>query len=76
MGNLQGSHENSLEEQEMFEMQVDESYNPSGLLSDQQAKIDYLRQMHKREAQEYRKRYLISSAKKEDSALVDQQAHK
>ena len=43
MGNLQGSHEISLEEQEMFEMQVDESYNPSGLLSDQQAKIDYLR---------------------------------
>ena len=32
--------------------------------------------MHKREAQEYRKRYLISSAKKEDCALADQQDSK
>ena len=28
MGNMQGSHEISVEEQEMFEMQVEEDYNP------------------------------------------------
>lgn len=31
MGNLAGSHEISIEEQEQFEMQVEEDYNPSGL---------------------------------------------
>ena len=30
MGNLQGSHELSIEEQEQFEMQVQEDYNPVG----------------------------------------------
>jgi len=32
MGNEQVSHEISLEEQELFEMQVDDEYNPKGIL--------------------------------------------
>lgn len=41
MGNLQGSHEISLEEQELFEMQVDEDYNPRCAAEEQKAKSDY-----------------------------------
>lgn len=42
MGNLHGSQEISLEEQELFEMQVDEDYNPRGLIDQPQARIEYI----------------------------------
>ena len=42
MGNLSGSHEISLEEQEEFEMQVEEDYNPTDNMSAKEAKLQYL----------------------------------
>ena len=58
MGNMQGSHEISVEEQEMFEMQVDEDYNPKKPQSYEQAKLEFLARQQKRDAEEYRKKYL------------------
>lgn len=62
MGNLQGSHEISVEEQEQFEMQVEEDYNPSGIQSEKEAKIEYLQRQRKREAEEFRLKYLGAKA--------------
>ena len=47
----------------MFEMQVDEEYNPKSQQSYEQAKLDYLMRRQKREAEEYRKKYLVNSSK-------------
>ena len=58
MGNLQGSHEISIEEQEQFEMQVEEDYNPSGIQTEKEAKLEYLQRQRKREAEEFRQKYL------------------
>ena len=62
MGNMQGSHEISVEEQEMFEMQVDEDYNPKKPQSYEQTKLEFLARQQKREAEEYRKKYLAVDA--------------
>ena len=68
MGNMQGSHEISVEEQEMFEMQVDEDYNPKKPQSYEQAKLEFLARQQKREAEEYRKKYLIVDSKNKGGA--------
>lgn len=51
MGNLQGSHEISLEEQENFEMQVDEDYNPRGPHEETLARLEYVQRQRHRDAE-------------------------
>ena len=58
MGNMQGSHEISVEEQEQFEMQVEEDYNPTVKQSEKEAKLQYLQRLRKREAEDFRLKYL------------------
>lgn len=59
MGNLHGSQEISLEEQELFEMQVDEEYNPKGGLAEQsQAKMEYMQRQRQHEAEQLKLKYL------------------
>ena len=70
MGNMQGSHEISVEEQEMFEMQVEEDYNPKSQQNYEQAKLDYLMRRQKREAEQYRKKYLSVDANHQSSQLL------
>ena len=62
MGNLQASHEISIEEQEQFEMQVEEDYNPSGIQTEKEAKLEYLQRERKREAEVFRQKYLGAKA--------------
>ena len=70
MGNMQGSHEISVEEQEMFEMQVEEDYNPKSQQNYEQAKLDYLMRRQKREAEQYRKKYLQVDANQSSQLLI------
>ena len=58
MGNLQGSHEISVEEQEEFEMQVEEDYNPNSTQTVKEARLEYLQRLRKREAEDFRLKYL------------------
>ena len=58
MGNLQGSHEISVEEQEQFEMQVEEDYNPNSTQTVKEARLEYLQRLRKREAEDFRLKYL------------------
>ena len=51
MGNEQVSHEISLEEQELFEMQVDDEYNPKSILDHQQARFEYIQRIRVLEAE-------------------------
>ena len=46
----------------MFEMQVDEDYNPKKPQNYEQAKLEFLARQQKREAEEYRKKYLAVDA--------------
>ena len=62
MGNLQGSHEISVEEQEQFEMQVEEDYNPNSMQTEKEAKMEFLQRQRKREAEEFRLKYLGQQA--------------
>ena len=58
MGNEQVSHEISLEEQELFEMQVDDEYNPKSILDHQQARFEYIQRIRVLEAEKLKRKYL------------------
>ena len=70
MGNISGSYEISIDEQEQFEMQVDEEYNPNGMQSENEAKLEYLQRQRVREAEEFRNKYLgVAAAPKNEQDL-------
>ena len=50
MGNTQKQPELTQEELEKFEMEVDEEYNPTGLKSDREARLEYMQRLRQREA--------------------------
>ena len=58
MGNLQASYEMSAEEQEQFEVQVEEDYNPISGQSALEAKLEFLQRQRRREAEDLRRKYL------------------
>lgn len=61
MGTSAASQEISAEEMELFEMQVDEQYNPSAAQSCEEAKRLYMERQRLREAEEYRMKYLSAA---------------
>lgn len=63
MGNMQASAEVSLEELERLEMEVQEDFNPSGELSGRAARRDFLQKQRLREAEEFRKKFLVNKSK-------------
>ena len=48
----------SLEEQEQFEMQVEEDYNPISGQNPKEARLEFLQRQRRREAEDLRQKYL------------------